>query len=188
MFKLGVPTTGIPLEIGAKHVGRVDGLARSDWGGVTPQNIVPGNCGASYVWLFDVGDKKYQVSTGFGVTVSAVQYNWYATMIGPNYPPLAGAQRTTSTSTPSSVPGGQLGARWPLPPCWVWALDAPAPSPAHRGRPATRWWPGRPDVHAAAVAGSGSMVRASARVWTAPRTRAAVALMVSASQSDHPAT
>lgn len=54
-------------------------------GGVTTQNLVTGNCGSSYVWLYDIGDKKYQVSTGFGVTVSAVQYNWYANVIGPNY-------------------------------------------------------------------------------------------------------
>lgn len=54
-------------------------------GGATTQNLVTGNCGSSYVWLKDIGDKKYQVSTGFGVTVAAVQYNWYANVIGPNY-------------------------------------------------------------------------------------------------------
>lgn len=54
-------------------------------GGVAPQNLVTGSCGSSYVWLCDIGDKKYQVSTAFGVTVSAVQYNWYADVIGPSY-------------------------------------------------------------------------------------------------------
>ena len=52
---------------------------------VAPYNVVTGNCGSSYVYLYDIGDKKYRVSTGFGVVAPAVGYTWSANVVGPRY-------------------------------------------------------------------------------------------------------
>lgn len=54
-------------------------------GSATPDNVVSGNCGSSYVFLYDIGSKKYRVATGFGVFHSAVGYLWRANVIGPRY-------------------------------------------------------------------------------------------------------
>ena len=50
-----------------------------------PQDVVNGNCGNSWVWLYDVGRLKYRVDTGFSVVMSAVHYSWKATVGGYPY-------------------------------------------------------------------------------------------------------
>lgn len=44
-----------------------------------------GSCGMSYVYLIDVGDRKYTVRTGFAVSQSAVAYSWAVRVIGPDW-------------------------------------------------------------------------------------------------------
>ena len=52
---------------------------------VTPQTTVTGNCGSSYVELYDVGTLRYHMKTGFGVTQAVVSYSWSVTITGPAY-------------------------------------------------------------------------------------------------------
>lgn len=54
-------------------------------GGVSPLSIVNGDCGSSWVWLYDVGRLKYRVDTGFAVQTSAVHYSWKATVGGKSH-------------------------------------------------------------------------------------------------------
>ncbi|MBO9556618.1 hypothetical protein [Cellulomonas sp.] len=53
--------------------------------GATPDNIVTGNCGSSWVFLYDVGALRYSVDTGFGLVSAAVSYSWAANVVGPAY-------------------------------------------------------------------------------------------------------
>ncbi len=52
---------------------------------VSPNNMETGNCGSSWVYIYDVGVKKYRVDTGFGVQTSAINYTWYVNIVGPHY-------------------------------------------------------------------------------------------------------
>ncbi|PKQ17510.1 MAG: hypothetical protein CVT68_08150 [Actinobacteria bacterium HGW-Actinobacteria-8] len=54
----------------------------SSIGMITPMNQVDGNCGSSWVYLYDVGAKKYRVDTGFAVILPAVSYSWTALVGG----------------------------------------------------------------------------------------------------------
>jgi len=51
---------------------------------VRPENVVTGNCGSSFVELYDVGVRRYHVSTGFGVVSPAVGYTWSTNVIAPS--------------------------------------------------------------------------------------------------------
>ena len=52
--------------------------------GVSPANVVTGDCGSSYVNLYDVGTRKYRVDTGFGVYWPTVAYTWSTNVIAPS--------------------------------------------------------------------------------------------------------
>lgn len=54
-------------------------------GNVQPYNMVNGNCGSSWVYLYDIGEKKYRVTTGWASPYSAVYYTWNAPVGGVNH-------------------------------------------------------------------------------------------------------
>lgn len=67
----GYPTTPPPVE-------------PSD-GEVSIQGSVFGNCGFSYVELYDAGVRRYRMDTGFGLNSSAVSYDWSVRVTAPGY-------------------------------------------------------------------------------------------------------
>lgn len=44
-----------------------------------------GNCGFSYVDLYDVGVRRYPMDTGFGLKLAAVKYKWSVRITAPSY-------------------------------------------------------------------------------------------------------
>ena len=50
-----------------------------------PTSVDPGNCGFSYVELYDVGVRKYRMDTGFGVAGSAISYTWSVRVTSSGY-------------------------------------------------------------------------------------------------------
>ena len=87
-------------------VARANGYpTRSTGGDVRAQGQVFGNCGFSYVDLYDVGPRRYHMDTGFGLKLAAVKYKWSVRITAPSYAktwkysgPLA--FRTTWTNSP----------------------------------------------------------------------------------------
>jgi hypothetical protein len=43
---------------------------------VTPDNVVDGNCGTSYIYEYAVGNAAVDIQTGFSITTPAVAYYW----------------------------------------------------------------------------------------------------------------
>ncbi|MFI0449240.1 hypothetical protein [Actinomadura sp. 6N118] len=70
------------VEVGLVEVDSIE-VAESD--AVTPMNVVRGNCGKAWLWLSDVGRRKYKVRTGFELAGSrrAVSYSWRVQVNGP---------------------------------------------------------------------------------------------------------
>jgi ABC-type transport system substrate-binding protein len=78
---------------------------------VTPMNQVDASCGSSWVYLYDIGDKKYRVDTGFAVIFQAVSYSWTAPVGG--YPHSWGGGLFWRTSWSASAVGlVQYGGRY----------------------------------------------------------------------------
>ncbi len=50
---------------------------------VAPANIVIGSCGESWVFMYDVGVREYQVQTGFRTNQPSVGYTWMTNVIQP---------------------------------------------------------------------------------------------------------
>lgn len=50
--------------------------------GVQPQNTVFGNCGYSYTYLYDWGNRTYRLAVGFHVDAPAIDYSWGAYVNG----------------------------------------------------------------------------------------------------------
>ncbi|GAA2614813.1 hypothetical protein GCM10010411_57210 [Actinomadura fulvescens] len=63
----------------------VDSVEQAEAGVVTPMNVVRGNCGKAWLWLSDVGRRKYKVRTGFELAGArrAVSYSWRVQVNGP---------------------------------------------------------------------------------------------------------
>ena len=52
---------------------------------MSAQGPVFGNCGFSYVDLYDVGPRRYRMDTGFGLNFAAVKYKWSVRITAPSY-------------------------------------------------------------------------------------------------------
>lgn len=51
--------------------------------GMTPDDVLPGNCGSSYIFIYDLGNRRYRVDTGFQTDQPSVGYTWSANVIHP---------------------------------------------------------------------------------------------------------
>lgn len=47
---------------------------------VTPENVVSGNCGSSWLWYDAIGGSAAQINTGFNLTQPATSYWWLVTI------------------------------------------------------------------------------------------------------------
>lgn len=52
----------------------------------TPDGVVTGSCGSSYIFLYDLGNRRYLVETGFQTNQPSTGYTWSANVIHPNSP------------------------------------------------------------------------------------------------------
>jgi hypothetical protein len=54
-------------------------------GAIQPMGVVTGDCGSSYVNIYNPAARRYTTTTGFGVYTAAVGYTWSVNVVGPNY-------------------------------------------------------------------------------------------------------
>lgn len=62
-----------------------DSAPSTDRADAQPMGQVFGNCGFSYVDLYEAGTRKYRMDTGFGLNHSAVRYRWSVHVYAPGY-------------------------------------------------------------------------------------------------------
>jgi hypothetical protein len=72
--------TGVDAAVAKAHgyrVVKINGRSYTEKiGSAAPDNVVSGNCGSSYMWLYSDGSSYTTAVTGFNVTAAAISYSW----------------------------------------------------------------------------------------------------------------